>query len=99
MKQTMIVGFEGVGSLLISLLLAVHFLIATMLYIMGIMKYIIVRHILFKFWLFFNKFCHEIGVGGAVMFLVVGTISKEERPQQGQLWMEQYLISLKYWPI
>ena len=40
-----------------------------------------------------------IGVGGAVKFLVVGTIGKEERPQGGQLWMEQYLISLKYRPI
>ena len=36
------------------------------------------------------------GVGGADRFLVVGTISKEERPPQGQLWMEQYMISLKY---
>ena len=41
----------------------------------------------------------SMGVGGAVRFLVVGTIGKEERPPQGQLWMEQYLISLKYWPI
>ena len=41
----------------------------------------------------------ECGVGGAVRFLVVGTIDKEERPPRGQLWMEQYLISLKYWPI
>ena len=39
------------------------------------------------------------GVGGAVRSLVVGTTSKEERPPQGQLYMEQYLISLKYWPI
>ena len=39
------------------------------------------------------------GVGGALRFLVVGTIGKEERPPQGQLCMEQYLISLKYWPI
>ena len=39
------------------------------------------------------------GVGGAVRFLVVGAIGKEERPPPGQLWMEQYLISLKYWPI
>ena len=50
------------------------------------------------------QWCHNdlaswIGVGVAVRFLVVGTISKEERPPQGQLWMEQYLISLKYWPI
>ena len=29
------------------------------------------------------------GVGGAVRFLVVDTIGKEERPPQGQLWMEQ----------
>ena len=28
------------------------------------------------------------GVGGAVRFLVVGTIGKEERPPRGQLWME-----------
>ena len=40
-----------------------------------------------------------LGVGGAVRFLVVGTIGKEERPPRGQLWMEQYLTSLKYWPI
>ena len=39
------------------------------------------------------------GVGGAVRFFVVGTIGKEERLPRGQLWMEQYLISLKYWPI
>ena len=39
------------------------------------------------------------GVGGAVRFVVVGTIGKEERQPRGQLWMEQYLISLKYWPI
>ena len=39
------------------------------------------------------------GVGGAVRFLVVGTIGTEERPPRGQLWMEQYLISLKYWLI
>ena len=39
------------------------------------------------------------GVGGAVQFLVVGTIGKEERPPRGQLWMEQYFILLKYWPI
>ena len=38
-------------------------------------------------------------VGGAVSFLVVGTIGKEERPPRGQLWMEQCLTSLKYWPI
>ena len=42
-------------------------------------------------------FC--MGVGGAVRFFVVGTIGKEERPPRGQLWMEQYLISPKYWPI
>ena len=28
-----------------------------------------------------------------------GSIGKKERPPRGQLWMEQYLISLKYWPI
>ena len=39
------------------------------------------------------------GVGGAVRFLVVGTIGREERPPRGQLWMEQCLTSLKYWPI
>ena len=32
------------------------------------------------------------GVGGAVRFLVVGTIGQE-------LWMEQCLTLLKYWPI
>ena len=37
--------------------------------------------------------------GGAVRFLVVGTIGKEERPPRDQLWMEQYLISPKYGPI
>ena len=39
------------------------------------------------------------GVGGAVRFLVVGTISQGERPPRGQLWMQQCLTSLKYWPI
>ena len=39
------------------------------------------------------------GVGGAVRFLVAGTIGQEERPPRGQLWMEQCLTSLKYWPI
>ena len=39
------------------------------------------------------------GVGEALRFIVVDTIGKEERPQQGQFWKEQYLISLKYWPI
>ena len=39
------------------------------------------------------------GLGGAVRFLVVGTIGKEERQSRGQLWMEQCLTSLKYWPI
>ena len=32
-------------------------------------------------------------------WIAMGTIGKEERPPRGQLWMEQYLISLKYWPI
>ena len=39
------------------------------------------------------------GVGGSVRFLVEGTISQEEKPPRGQLWMEQCLTSLKYWPI
>ena len=39
------------------------------------------------------------GVDGAVRLLVVGTSGKEERPPRRQLWMEQYLISIKYWPI
>ena len=39
------------------------------------------------------------GVGGAVRFLVVGTIGQGERPPRGQLWMEQCLTLLKYWPI
>ena len=43
--------------------------------------------------------CEIKGVGGAVRFLVVGTIGQEERPPRGQLWMEQCLTSLKYWPI
>ena len=50
---------------------------------------------------FFKKIFEHVfrkGVGEAVRFLVVGTIGKEERPPQGQLWMEQYLVSLKYWP-
>ena len=37
-------------------------------------------------------------VGRAVRFLVVGTISKEERPPRGQLWMEQYFTSFMFWP-
>ena len=45
------------------------------------------------------KLVKIMGVGGAVRFLVVGTIGQEERPPQGQLWMEQCLTSLKYWPI
>ena len=32
----------------------------------------------------------KVGVGGAVKFLVVGTIGKEEWAPRGQLWMEQY---------
>ena len=40
-----------------------------------------------------------LGVGGALRFLVLGTIGWEERPPRGQLWMEQCLTSLKYWPI
>ena len=40
-----------------------------------------------------------VGVGGAVRFLVVGTIGQGERPPRGLLWMEQCLASLKYWPI
>ena len=39
------------------------------------------------------------GVGGAVRFLVVGNIGKEERPPWGQLWIKQYLTLPKYWPI
>ena len=42
---------------------------------------------------------YAMGVGGAVRFLVVGTIGQGERPPRGQLWMEQCLTSLKYWPI
>ena len=49
-------------------------------------------HNLYNFLFFF-------GVGGAVRFLVVGTIGQEERPPRGQLWMEQCLTSLKCWPI
>ena len=49
-----------------------------------------------------NGYCHHFmhpdGVGGAVRFLVVGTTRHEERPPRGQLWMEQCLTSLKYWP-
>ena len=39
------------------------------------------------------------GMGGAVRFIGMGIIGKEESPPRGQLWMEQYLISLKHWPI
>ena len=46
-----------------------------------------------------NILVAHAGVGGAVRFLVVGTIGQEERPPRGQLWMEQCLTSLKYWPI
>ena len=46
-----------------------------------------------------NSLWPSDGVSGAVRFLEVGTVGKEERPPRGQLWMEQYLISLKYWPI
>ena len=42
---------------------------------------------------------YVVGVGGAVRFLVVGTIGQEERPPRDQLWMKQCLTSLKYWPI
>ena len=35
-----------------------------------------------------QKLRHAMGVGGAVRFLVVGTIGQEERPPRGQLWME-----------
>ena len=42
---------------------------------------------------------HTIGVSGTVRFLVVGTIGQGERPPRGQLWMEQCLTLLKYWPI
>ena len=41
----------------------------------------------------------DAGVDGAVRFLVVGTIGQEERPPRGQLWIEQCLTLLKYWPI
>ena len=44
-------------------------------------------------------FIVNFGVGGAVRFLVVGTIGQRERPPRGQLWMEQCLTLLKYWPI
>ena len=54
-------------------------------------------------WLFHGNYTRYLsfdwGVGGAVRFLVVGTIGQEERPPRGQLWMEQCLTSLKYWPI
>ena len=48
---------------------------------------------------FVSSFNIRMGVGGAVRFLVVGTNGKDVRPPRGQLWMEQYLISLQYWPI
>ena len=39
----------------------------------------------------------EQGGGWGCEVSCVATIGKEERPLRGQLWMEQYLISLKYW--
>ena len=39
------------------------------------------------------------GRGCGQGFLVVGTISKEKRTPEGQLWMGQYLLMLRYWPI
>ena len=48
---------------------------------------------------FSNMLSFLTGVGGAVRFLVVGTIGQRERPPRGQLWMEQCLTVLKYWPI
>ena len=42
-----------------------------------------------------HSFIQCLGVVGAVRCLVVGTISKEERPQTGHLWMGQHLTSLK----
>ena len=50
-------------------------------------------------WKFFGYTALGVGVGGAVRFLLVGTIGQEERPPRGQLWMEQCLTSVKYWPI
>ena len=38
-------------------------------------------------------------VDGGGWGCVVGTIGQGERPPWGQLWMEQCLTSLKYWPI
>ena len=39
------------------------------------------------------QWCHnERWVGGAVRFLVMGTVGEEERPPRGQLWMDQYLF-------
>ena len=55
---------------------------------LGLSIYIVSQHVLVTY-----------GEGGAVRFLVVGTISQEERPPRGQLWTEQCLTSLKYWPI
>ena len=46
-----------------------------------------------------KMFTWKPGVCGAVRFLGVGTIGQEERPPRGQLWVEQCLTSLKYWPI
>ena len=63
----------------------------------GIMKWSI-AHIGFQanqvFWIN-NILVLKSGVGGAVRFLVVGTIGQGERPPRGQLWMEQCLTSVQ----
>ena len=47
-----------------------------------------------------RSYCWRQAEGGAMRFLVVGTISIEETPPQGyQLWIEQCLTYLKYWPV
>ena len=60
---------------------------------------VVIIFFIFLVILFCGHYSHFDGVGGAVRFLVVGIIGIEKRPPRGQLWMEQYLISLKYWPI
>ena len=62
-------------------------------------KYAIISHDVVVRYEMLKNFVINPGVGGAVRFLVVGTIGQRERPPRGQLWVEQCLTSLKYWPI
>ena len=80
---------------LLALLLSSHLLTAgTCRFGLCLLSLCSTRYFLYHFGL-----VSHYGVGGAVRFLVVGTIGQEERPPRGQLWMEQCLTLLKYWPI